>query len=317
MGVCALAFGLGCAAPSAAHAVASGPSLALNPTAATPGSSFTISGVGFRPAETISLYWNGAAVAMLPASSTGAFAVRATLGRTMAAGARSVVARGSAGDQAGTTFTVLSAAPPATATAPPAPPAPPAPAQPSATATAPPAPAQPSATATAPPAPAQPSAPVPAQAAGIPTSGTTSNGCPITPDQAAAEQSLLMALNQHRAAVGVAPLRLNQTLSLASRQQSCDMFQHQQLNHTGSDGSSPFDRMRAVGVTFATAGENIGMAGGYGLTGGVAAVDSGMMAEPLTAGNHHWNIVNAAYTHVGLGVIYANGQVWLTEDFIG
>ncbi len=61
------------------------------------------------------------------------------------------------------------------------------------------------------------------------------------------------------------------------------------------------------------------MAGGYGLSAGVDTIDAGMMAEPLddSAPNHHWNIVHAAYTQVGIGVIYANGQVWLTEDFIG
>jgi uncharacterized protein YkwD len=157
----------------------------------------------------------------------------------------------------------------------------------------------------------------PTTGANIPSSGTTSNGCQITPQQAAAEQSLLTLLNQHRAAAGARPLSLNRTLSLASRQHSCDMFQHHNLDHTGSDGSSPFQRMGAVGVTYNHAGENIGMTDGYALTDGVNLTDKDMMAEPLTDGNHHWNIVNPAYTQVGLGIIYANGQVWLTEDFVG
>jgi len=95
------------------------------------------------------------------------------------------------------------------------------------------------------------------------------------------------------------------------------MEQHQQLNHYGSDGSSPFARISAKGVRYSAAGENIGMAGGYGLTGGVAIIDGGMMAEPLVQGDHHWNIVHAAYTQVGLGLIYVGSQLWLTEDFIG
>jgi uncharacterized protein YkwD len=95
------------------------------------------------------------------------------------------------------------------------------------------------------------------------------------------------------------------------------MFQHQNLNHTGSDGSSPWQRIAAVGITFNTAGENIGMSGGLSLTAGVSTIDNEMMSEPLTPGNHHWNIVNPAYKQVGIGIIYANNQVWLTEDFIG
>lgn len=168
------------------------------------------------------------------------------------------------------------------------------------------------------PAPSPTPSPTPnPSSSSIPTSGTTSNGCAITPDQATAEQHLLTLLNQHRAAVGVAPLQLNQTLSLASRQHSCDMYQHQNMSHTGSDGSSPFDRMRAVGITFSTAGENIGATWGYALTNGVDTTDSGMMAEPGNPGDHHWNIVNAGYTQVGIGIIYANSQLWLTEDFVG
>jgi len=197
--------------------------------------------------------------------------------------------------------------PPPPPSPPPSPPPPPASSQPTATV----APPQPSATqtpaATAPPAPSS----------GIPFSGATRNGCVITPAQARAEQYLLDHLNAHRVAAGVPALQLNTRLSEASREHSCDMYQHQQLNHYGSDGSSPFQRIGATGVTYSTAGENIGMAGGYGLTGGVDTIDAGMMAEPLSYGNHHWNIVNAAYAQVGLGVIDANGQVWLTEDFVG
>ncbi len=309
--MCGLALTLAPLGASRA-AAAAGTSITLSPNSGAPGSTFTINGSGFHASETISLYWNGVAVASLGSSATGTFVVRATLGSAATAGARSVGARGSVGDRAGATFTVLSASPPVAPTQT----AQPTQQQPTATST----PARP--TQTAQPARPAPTATAvatqaPAPASGIPTSGVTSNGCHITPDQAGAEQYLLTTLNQHRAAAGAPALQLNQTLSLASRQHSCDMFQHQQLNHTGSDGSSPFDRMRAVGVTFATAGENIGMAGGYGLTGGINTVDSGMMAEPLTYGNHHWNIVNAAYKQVGLGVIYANGQVWLTEDFTG
>jgi uncharacterized protein YkwD len=150
-----------------------------------------------------------------------------------------------------------------------------------------------------------------------PATGTTGDGCRVTTQDTAGEQHLLGLLNAHRAAAGVPPLALNATLAREARAHSCDMDQHQRLSHTGSDGSSPFDRMRAVGVTFTAAGENIGAASGFGLTAGLDADDRDMMAEPLTPGNHHWNIVNPAYTQVGLGVIYANGQLWFTEDFVG
>lgn len=149
------------------------------------------------------------------------------------------------------------------------------------------------------------------------TSTSTSNGCTITSTDASGVQSLLVLLNQHRAAAGVAPLKLNATLSMASQQHSCDMFRHQLISHTGSDGSSPLQRIQSTGVSLTTWGENIGTASGLGLAGDINQIDSAMMAEPLTAYDHHWNIVHAAFTQAGLGIIYVNGQVWLTEDFVG
>ena len=151
---------------------------------------------------------------------------------------------------------------------------------------------------------------------GIPTTGSTDNGCAITPDQAAGEAHLLTLLNADRAAAGVAPLTLLTALSVGSRDHSCDMGQHNNLSHTGSDGSDPGQRMRATGTTFNYAGENIGVAFGYGITGGIDIVDQQMMAEPLAEGTHHWNIVNAVYHRVGIGIVNLSGTVWITEDFV-
>lgn len=149
-----------------------------------------------------------------------------------------------------------------------------------------------------------------------PTAATTGNGCTITSTDVAAEQFLLGLLNKHRAAAGVGPLKLNTKLAVASRQHSCDMYQHQKMTHMSSDGTAPLQRLKATGVSFVYWAENIGIARGLGVDGGITQIDDGMMAEPLTPYEHHWNIIHAAFTQVGLGIIYINGQVWLTEDFI-
>jgi uncharacterized protein YkwD len=158
---------------------------------------------------------------------------------------------------------------------------------------------------------------VTAVASGVPISGTTANGCAISPQQAQAESYILALVNQHRASAGVSALALNPTLSLASRGHSCDMALHDTLSHIGSDGSTPSDRIAATGLTFMRWGENIGRASASDVLSGIAQVDAWMMAEPLTHGNHHWNIVNPAYTQLGVGVIVNNGEVWFTEDFGG
>ena len=94
------------------------------------------------------------------------------------------------------------------------------------------------------------------------------------------------------------------------------MFQRQHIDHLGSDGSTPQQRIATLGVPVNNWGENIGDSAGYGLDGGITTIDNAMMAEPLTPYDHHYNIVNSSFTQVGLGVIYANGQVWFTEDFL-
>lgn len=144
-----------------------------------------------------------------------------------------------------------------------------------------------------------------------------SDTCPLTSDALAAETFLLNLLNRHRADAHAPPLTLNPRLTAISHAHSCDMFQHQRIDHLGSDGSTPEQRIATLGVPIDNWGENIGNADGYGLDGGITTIDTSMMAEPLTPYDHHYNIVNSAFSQIGLGIIYANGQVWFTEDFLG
>jgi len=154
--------------------------------------------------------------------------------------------------------------------------------------------------------------------AASPTAGLlASDTCSLTSDAVAAETFLLNLLNRHRADAHAPPLSLNPRLTAISHAHSCDMFQRQRIDHLGSDGSTPEQRIATLGVPINNWGENIGNADGYGLDGGITTIDTSMMAEPLTPYDHHYNIVNRAFSEVGLGIIYANGQVWFTEDFLG
>ena len=155
--------------------------------------------------------------------------------------------------------------------------------------------------------------------AGIPQGGRTANGCTITAAQAVAEQQILSLLNTHRAAAGDARLTLNPTLSLAARAHSCEMFHLNTLQHLSADGSSPATRFKLPGMTVLHWAENVGngpMMGNDALT-VINQLDAQMMAEPNQTGTHRANIVSRASTGVGVGVIIAQGQVWLTEDFVG
>jgi RNA polymerase sigma factor (sigma-70 family) len=202
---------------------------------------------------------------------------------------------------------------PPTATETPRPTATSTPVPPTATATpVPPTPTRTPVPPTATPSP-RPTAP---RGAAVPSAGTTSNGCRITPLTQQAETRLLDRLNSHRAAVHVAPLRWDGAVAAVARTHSCEMYLRQTMNHS-ADNSSPEQRLAAAGISFSTVGENTAMAGGQTIADAITYLDTSMMAEPMVEGGHHWNIVYAGYSTVGIGIVDAGGQVWVTEDFVG
>lgn len=83
------------------------PRLIVSPGSGAPGTNIMIVGDGFRPGESISLYWNSGLVTALTANNVGGFMYPVRLSSTASPGTRAVLASGSSGDQAGATFTVL------------------------------------------------------------------------------------------------------------------------------------------------------------------------------------------------------------------
>lgn len=132
-----------------------------------------------------------------------------------------------------------------------------------------------------------------------------------------AEVHLLNRLNSHRVAAHVAPLRWDAALATVARTHSCAMFLHRHMSHTAADDATPEQRLAAAGIPFTTVGENAGMAAGGTVIATVDLLDVGMMAEPVVEGDHRWNIVYRGYNRVGVGIIYAEGQTWVTEDLAG
>ncbi|MGM8228840.1 CAP domain-containing protein [Cellvibrio sp. ARAG 10.3] len=85
-------------------------------------------------------------------------------------------------------------------------------------------------------------------------------------------------------------LRWDCRLGQASYVHSADMASNNFFSHTGSDGSSPFDRMRREGYQFSTAGENIGA--------GYRTVDAAVNGWLNSAG-HCSNIMNPNFQDMG------------------
>lgn len=121
-----------------------------------------------------------------------------------------------------------------------------------------------------------------------------------------AEQTMLAYLNEQRRQHGLAPLRLDPTLSALARAHSTDMFQRSYFGHDTPGGLTPFDRMRAAAVTYTVAGENIA----YAPT--VAIADTGLMNSP----EHRANILRPQFTRVGVGIVSGGlFEEMYTQDF--
>lgn len=113
---------------------------------------------------------------------------------------------------------------------------------------------------------------------------------------------MLELVNQQRGAAGVAPLSLNTQLMNSAQEHSQDMAAHNFMDHPGSDGSSPFDRMRRAGYSFSEAGENVAA----GQANPEDAMSSWMNEQPPNDG-HRRNILNPDFRDIGIGYAFRDG----------
>ena len=120
------------------------------------------------------------------------------------------------------------------------------------------------------------------------------------------EQEVIRLVTVERAKAGLKALTEDWELSRVARYKSQDMHDLRYFSHTSPTYGSPFDMMKAFGIRYRTAGENIAM--GYRTP---AAVVQGWMNSP----GHRANILNASYTKIGVGYV-ASGNYW-TQHFIG
>jgi len=119
------------------------------------------------------------------------------------------------------------------------------------------------------------------------------------------EVEVITLINEERALLGLDPFYHNAQLSEAAARHSEDMFTNDFLSHTGSDGSTPWDRIDDAGYTGTAYGEVIG----YGTTSAELIVDAWMNSEP------HYNIIMYAEGD-RIGVGHESGY-WTVDVGIG
>lgn len=124
----------------------------------------------------------------------------------------------------------------------------------------------------------------------------------------AQEQEALTLLNNDRAKNGLSALKANSKLTTVAENHAKDMIARGYFSHNTPEGKTPFDRIKAAGVSYSTAGENIA------INTSVAAAETAFM----NSSGHKANILNADYTEVGIGVAQnASGQLYIVQVFIG
>jgi uncharacterized YkwD family protein len=129
---------------------------------------------------------------------------------------------------------------------------------------------------------------------------------PASSAVSAFEQQVVELTNQERAKNGLPALKLDVELSKVARDKSKDMQTKNYFSHTSPTYGSPFDMMKAYGVSYKSAGENIAM--------GQRSPEEVVQAWMNSQG-HRENIMNPNFTHIGVGHV-ATGNYW-TQMFIG
>ncbi|MFE4053393.1 CAP domain-containing protein [Streptomyces sp. YIM B13518] len=147
-------------------------------------------------------------------------------------------------------------------------------------------------------------APKPTTPAPKPTATASSPAATGGADASGAVAKVVELVNAERAKAGCSPVKANSTLAEAAQDHSEDMAASGTMSHTGSDGSSPGDRITRAGYSWSTYGENV--AYGYSTP---EQVMTGWMNSP----GHKENILNCAFEEIGVGLAQP-GSYW-TQDF--
>lgn len=105
--------------------------------------------------------------------------------------------------------------------------------------------------------------------------------------------SLVAEMNRERAAFGLAPLRIDDRLSMAAEDRIDDMFSKEYFAHVSPDGTQPFVWADRRGYEYRTIGENLAV--GYRTS--TVVVDGWMHSA-----GHRRNILGREFEDVGIAI---------------
>jgi uncharacterized protein YkwD len=155
------------------------------------------------------------------------------------------------------------------------------------------------------PTPSRTSTPAPvASATPAPTAPpSTSTGEPCKdPEGNADREQICLLVNIERAKVGAAPLTLTPAITAVAQAYAVKMKTEGFFSHTSPDGTTMSSRLKAGGVSYGYAGENIAQ----GQSGPTTVMNAWMNSS-----GHKANILNTHYKKIGIG---AYQKTWV-QDF--
>ena len=117
--------------------------------------------------------------------------------------------------------------------------------------------------------------------------------------------AMLKIINKERANANLKPLKLYPVACERAAIRAKEIATS--FSHTRPDGSSCFSVLD--GIPYSSAGENIA----YNHSSDVQDV----MTQWMNSSGHKANILNASYTHVGIGVYQADSRYYWSQDFLG
>lgn len=122
----------------------------------------------------------------------------------------------------------------------------------------------------------------------------------------ALEMKMLDLINGERIKRGLKALRWDPELLPVARAHSMDMFSRGYFSHYSIEGKDPFDRMKAAGIKYYSAGENLAL----GPT--LKICHEGLMKSP----GHRANILNPTFGRVGIGILDGGSYgLMITQEF--
>jgi uncharacterized protein YkwD len=128
---------------------------------------------------------------------------------------------------------------------------------------------------------------------------------PVDIRVADAQGHVLALVNNQRTRHGCAALTGSAQLNQLAESYSTEMGVEGFFGHVDPAGRTPWDRARVIGIT-GLGGENIAVG---------QSTPQAVMAAWMSSPRHRANILDCAYHSLGVGVYYAEGGPWWTEEF--